>query len=138
MLRLALHPNLFAVRLNDAFCNRQSHTGSLGLEAVPFASEEFVEDARALLLVDARAAVGDTDHDFRTFALRRHRDRRPLGRILKRVLQELPDHLLHKFRVALGKGKTMFERLKENPNLKHVETRALNNGSDLLSCELAK
>src|SRR5208283_2984274 len=104
--RLALHPNALAVRFHNAFCDCQAHPCPLGFEAVPPASEEFIEDAGALVFFDAGAAVRDPDYDFPTFERRGNREGRAFRRVLECVLHELLDHLLDELRVGLGRGES--------------------------------
>src|SRR6185369_414185 len=85
--RFAFYPDFFAVRLHNSFGNRQPHAGSFRLESVLPPAKEFIEDAAALVFLDARTAVRDSDHDSLTLQLGGDDDGRSVGRILQGILQ---------------------------------------------------
>ena len=99
--RFALHPDPLAVRLHDAFRDRQAHAGALCFEAVAPARGRTCRRcgcARLLRCPGPRSATPITI--FPSLHSRGNGDGRPLGRVLQRIIDELLDHLLHEFRIG--------------------------------------
>src|SRR5690606_8465012 len=88
---LALHLHAPAVRLDDAARDGEAEAGAgaAGAARLP----ERVEEARALLLGDARPGVRDAEDDVAAVARRAHGDAAALGRELDRVVDQVGEDL---------------------------------------------
>src|SRR5262245_47918155 len=97
--------------LNDLLYHGQSDASTLDAGLLSsLAANELFEDARLLLWRNTDALVSNAQHGAPIVAAGFYPDRRPIGRIFHRVLQQIADHAPQRFPVGIDQKRPIDPR----------------------------